>query len=90
MDPIETSITLSLTSTLGDSITLGDVKEWVRRLELFNVHDDTPVYNAHLLIDFPIFHAEKIYCSDCAPLENNSDILITMHQCNNVSVNEPS
>lgn len=63
----------------GVAKTVGDVREWLARVESFNIPDTQEVDgNLYLDYDMDVLSGEKSECLYCG---NEDDMLMTLHEC---------
>ena len=68
-------------------VRLGDIREWMKEVDKFNLPNDYPIYECALalVIEIPEHNITPIECMECSPQQANHDVLIVAHYCVNPS-----
>jgi hypothetical protein len=69
--------------------TLGDIKAFVEMADKFKLPDNTELLDCVLSIDIPTFSAEPITCGEHVPTEDMQDVLVQVHRCMEVPIDQP-
>jgi hypothetical protein len=81
----KTEIMISVFLNNIGKTTVGDVRQWLRTIDQFNISDNTEVSDAILSVDLFIQpeKIESINCGDHLIHDPHYDILINLHDCEN-------
>lgn len=61
----------------GEGITIGDVKEWLEKVEALKLPDSTEIEGAlYLCVDTEGVSVSRIMCGECLPDCNHEDFLV--------------
>jgi N-formylglutamate amidohydrolase len=65
------------------SITVGDIREWIARVNQFNIPDKTEVHCTELFVDYAIKNSmiEEVICGEHIGFPEFKDVIITTHDC---------
>lgn len=79
------TIDISIDNRTNKEVRLGDIREWMKQVDKFNLPNDHPIYdcNLALYLEVPEHNIIPSECMECSPQQHNHDVLITTHQCVN-------
>ena len=69
----------------GKPVRLGDIRQWMKEVDKFNLPNDHPVYDCALAlyVEIPQINISPTECMECPPEQNNHDVFIVAHDCVN-------
>jgi hypothetical protein len=81
----KTEIMISIFLNNTDKVTVGDVRQWLEKVDQFNIADDTQVSDAILSVDLFIRPEQMslIQCGEHLVGDEHHDIIINTHTCIN-------
>ncbi len=61
----------------GEGITIGDVRQWLEKVDLLKLPDSTELEGAlYLNLDYPDAAFSRISCGECLPACDHEDLLV--------------
>jgi hypothetical protein len=80
-----TLIHLDIAIENSTEVRLGDIRQWIKEVDKFNLPNDYPVYDCSLalVVEIPKHNITPIECMECSPQQANHDVLIITHDCVN-------
>ena len=80
-----TIIHLDISVENGKPVRLGDIRQWMKEVDKFNLPNDHPVYDCALAlyVEIPQINIIPTECMECSPEQNNHDVFIVAHDCVN-------
>ena len=80
-----TIIHLDIAVENGKPVRLGDIRQWMKEVDKFNLPNDHPIYDCALALYVEISEQNitPIECMECSPQQANHDVLIVAHDCVN-------
>ena len=80
-----TIIHLDIAVENGKPVRLGDIRQWMKEVDKFNLPNDHPIYDCSLALylEIPQINIIPNECMKCSPEQNNHDVLIITHDCVN-------
>jgi hypothetical protein len=80
-----TLIHLDIAIENSTEVRLGDIRQWIKEVDKFNLPNDYPVYDCSLalVVEISEQNITPIECMECSPQQAHHDVLITTHDCVN-------
>ena len=80
-----TLIHLDIAIENSTEVRLGDIRQWMKEVDKFNLPNDYPIYECALalIIQIPQHNITTTECMECPPEQANHDVLIVSHDCVN-------
>jgi len=80
-----TIIHLDISVENGKPVRLGDIRQWIKEVDKFNLPNDHPIYDCALAlyVEIPQINIIPSECMECPPQQSNHDVLILAHNCVN-------